>query len=235
MTVEQVDERKKSFFYGWVVAIVSAVIYGAANAGTFCLGIFIKPMSQDFGWGRADVVLAVGIFTVVCVGLAVVTGRICDKHGPKPLTLVGGISLAVGFFINSRVTELWQFYTGFSICGGIGLACTFVPLTATISRWFVKHRGTALGVMYAGAGVSGLILSPILQSIINSSGWQTAWLVLSILAAVVTIPVTVLVKKDPAVMDLMPLTEEDSSEQGKSQNADMVTASRSYTVKEALM
>ncbi len=43
-------------FYGWVVVAASAVIYGLAGVGLFCFGIFIKPMSQDFGWARADVV-----------------------------------------------------------------------------------------------------------------------------------------------------------------------------------
>jgi len=235
MALEKSDERKTPFFYGWVIAAASAVIYALTNAGTFCFGIFIKPMSQEFGWARADVVLAVAFFIIVGVALFVITGRICDRHGPKPLTLVGGISMAFGYFLCSRVTELWHFYIGFSVFGGIGLACIYVPLTATISRWFIKRRGTALGIVYAGGGFGGLLLSPILQSVIDSSGWQTAWIVLLVLTAVFTVPVTILVKKEPADMGLVPLGAGEQAAEGESESVGTFTVPRNYTVKEAVM
>lgn len=228
------NEKTKPFFYGWVVVAACAAIYAVMTAGTFCFGLFIKPMSEALGWTRANVVLGVTYLFIVSSALFVVTGKICDWLGPKPLTFTGGMFLAIGFFICSQVTELWQFYLGYGVCGGIGIACIFVPLAATISKWFIKHRGIALGILYAGGGVGGMVLSPILQSVINASGWRSAWLVLAVVSAAVAIPVTFLVKKEPSDMGLKPLGEgEPAKEEGKG-TADMYAASRNYTLKEAL-
>jgi len=226
--------QDKSFFYGWVVVGASAAIYPVMSASTLCFGLFIKPMTESFAWNRSDMVLAVSLYILVGASLFIVSGRICDRYGPRPVVFAGGLFLALGFFLCSRVNELWHFYLGFSVCGGIGLACIYVPLTATLPRWFVKHRGMALGIMYASGGVGGLCLAPILQRVIVRSGWQAAWLVLASLASAVIIPVTLALKKEPRDLGLEPLGAHPAAVTQKAEGIRGYTAPRNHTVSTAL-
>jgi MFS family permease len=89
--------------------------------------------------------------------------------------------------------------------------------------------------MYASGGVGSLFLAPILQKLIDKNEWQSAWLVLSFLAAAVTLPVTILVKKEPGQIGLKPLGENEVAASAKAETLGLYQAPRSHTLKEAFM
>lgn len=244
MEQNQPEVVKNRFFPGWMVAVASAAVYVVVSGATMSFSVFINPMTEDLGSTKASMVVGIGILIVFGGILAVVTGHICDRRGPRLLSIAGGLSLATGFFLTSRITEMWQFYLTYGLFAGIGLACTFVPLTATIGKWFTLKRGTALGLFYAGGGIGGLILAPVLQNVVDNYDWRTAWLVLSVLAVVIIIPAAMFLKKDPGSLGLRPLGETEDTALEETQSSGMPAmagmwistplAARHHTFKEAL-
>ena len=124
-------------------------------------------------------------------------GFLVDRIGPKISIFAGGILMSLGLFICSRTSSVSSFYCGFSIIMGAGWALIFVPLQTTVTRWFAAKKGLALGLMFSGYGIAGFILSPILQSVIDSNGWRIAFVILSIILLCIVLPSALFLKKDP--------------------------------------
>lgn len=200
-------QKDPKFFYGWMIVIAAAFIFGIAGGPIIAFGVFIKPMAKEFGWSRGVITGAFGLHVFWAGVLGIVCGLLVDRIGPKILSILCGILMGLGLFMCSRTDSIGSFYLAFGIITGTGYALMFVPLQATIARWFNEKRGLALGIMFAGFGVGGLILSPLLQSWINSYGWRTAFVFISILVLCSIPPLGLLLKKDPSVVGLVPLGE----------------------------
>jgi len=223
-------------FYGWVIVAAAAAIYAIAGGVTVSFGVFLKPVEEQFDWSRTATVMAFALFVLSTGGFAVVSGHLSDRYGTRIVAFVGGLLLGLGLFMTSRMDAIWQFYLFYSVLGGVGFACILIPITATISRWFVEKKGLALGIFYAGGGVGGLALAPLAQSWISNYGWETAYVIVGVTAWCVILPLSLLIRRDPSVMGLRPLGvgEGTSEEHAAGPGGALGGANRDYTAREAL-
>ncbi len=226
-------QYRAKFFYGWIIVAASTAIYLIIAGPITSFGVFVKPIAAAFGWTRAATVMGFTLF-LLCNGLfAFISGHLSDRYGPQKVIASGGFLLGLGFYLTSYINNLFQFYLTYSLLGGLGFSCLYIPLTTTISRWFVKKNGLALGIFYAGAGVGGLILAPLIQLWILKYGWRTAFAIVGILTGCIIIPLSFLIKRDPAQIGQVPLGANEIEKFKASGNAQM-QAVKSYTVSQAL-
>ena len=47
----------RNIFYGWFVVFGSAFVVFGISGAQFSFGVFLKPMTDDFGWSRATLSL----------------------------------------------------------------------------------------------------------------------------------------------------------------------------------
>ena len=232
---------EKRIFYGWIIVIAATCIYAVSAGQVVSFGIFVKPMAKDLGWSRASLTGAFGLYILAMSLFSFVSGILVDRIGPRLLNIVGGLALGLGFFLSSRVHASWHFYLSYGLLGGLGFSFVFVSLSSTIPRWFIEKRGLALGILFAGGGVGGLMISPLLQSLIDRYDWRVAFLVLAALACSIVLPAALFLKKEPGELDLKPLgadkagsgTERKGEREG-SPGADTQGPGRDYTLGEAL-
>ncbi|GMG53401.1 unnamed protein product [Aspergillus oryzae var. brunneus] len=59
------------------------------------------------------------------------------------------------------------------IAYGIGGNLAYSPMIIFMNEWFVHKRGLAFGTMWAGTGVSGVVLPLVLQWLLNAYGHKT--------------------------------------------------------------
>ena len=201
----RVGRDSGSVYYGWVIILVAALAEFLVSGVLFAFSVFIKPMTLYLGWTRVSVTMAHGLCIAIGCLLAMFAGHLSDRIGPRKVVFAGGIAYVLGFLLASRVSYVWQFYLAYGVLTGIGFGCTYVPLGSTIVKWFVAKRGLATGIYYAGGGIGGLILTPLVQTVITNYGWRTGWLALAIGAAVSILPGALFLRKSPSVMGLQPL------------------------------
>ncbi len=168
------------FFYGWFVVGAAFVALALTYTVWYSFSVFYVALLEQFGWSRAS---SAGVFSlyVVIYGIAGAgAGALTDRYGPERVISVGAVILAVGLVACSRLTELWQFYIFFGVICAVGSsAAGWIPSVVTVSGWFSKRLGAALGIASAGIGVGILLLVPFTQLMISSYGWRTAYLVLA--------------------------------------------------------
>jgi MFS family permease len=138
--------------------------------------VFLKPISENFGWDRAQVV-SVYSLSALAGGLASpLIGRLFDYSGPRNVYSLGLLLLGGAFLFAGHAQQLWQFQLSLGICVGVGIAFIGnVPNSILLGRWFGPRLPTAMAIVYSATGAGVLVLLPASQVLIDHLGWRGAY------------------------------------------------------------
>jgi MFS family permease len=155
--------------------------------------VFLLPISESFGWDRAQVV-SVYSLTALAGGLASpLIGRLFDYSGPRSVYSLGLLLLGGAFLFAANASHLWQFQLSIGLCVGIGIAFIGnVPNSILLGRWFGPRLPTAMAVVYSATGAGVLILLPASQLLIDHVGWRGAYQIFGGAALVLLVPLLIL-------------------------------------------
>ena len=184
------ENKSPRFFYGYVVAAAAFFIMVVMWGAIYTFGVFLKPLSADFGWTRAQISFAYS-FGRLEGGLEGPFGGIAtDKFGPRAVNLwgfiLGGSGLCLMYFVDS----LWMFYVAWiTVSTGFNLGLAG-PLDAAVANWFVKRRGTMIAIMRSVVALCGLTIVPGMMWLLLTYGWQNAFLMAGVSTWCIGIPLT---------------------------------------------
>src|SRR5580698_1559027 len=155
--------------------------------------VFLKPISEDFGWDRAQVV-SVYSLAALAGGLASpLIGRLFDHSGPRTVYALGLALLGGAFLVAGHAQQLWQFQLSLGLCVGLGIAFIGnVPNSILLGRWFGPRLPTAMAIVYSATGAGVLILLPASQVLIDHFGWRGAYQIFGAGALLLLLPLLLL-------------------------------------------
>jgi OFA family oxalate/formate antiporter-like MFS transporter len=137
--------------------------------------LFVNPIDQQYHWGRAAIQFAFTIFVLTETWLVPIEGYLIDRFGPRLMISASGVLVAIAWVINSMADSLFLLYVGAAI-GGVGAGVIYGGSVGNALKWFPDRRGLAAGLTAAGFGAgSALTVIPI-ANMIQSSGYQSAFL-----------------------------------------------------------
>ena len=101
----------RRFYYGWVI-VATMFIVSVAQTAQYnpAISVFVKPITEQFGWSRTTFSTAIGIGGLVGAVLALIIGPVLDKRGPRIPTLIAFMLLGGVVMSLSQISEIWQFY-----------------------------------------------------------------------------------------------------------------------------
>src|SRR5687767_6547129 len=135
--------------------------------------VFVLPLSEAFGWKRAQVSSVYSAFLVVTGLSAPLTGMLIDRWGPRLVYPLGVVLLGASCLMASTLSELWQFQLVIGLFSGVAVSMLgMVPASMLITRWFRNRMSTAMGVAYAGFGSGTILIVPLVQRSIEAAGWR---------------------------------------------------------------
>ena len=178
---------------------MAALVLLAGSLGTqMCFGVFLRPLSEEFDWTRAATSGAMSLSMGISGLIGIVMGRFTDKYKVRAVLTIGALVGTTAYLLLAVIDSLWQLYLCFGLGTGICVGCTYAPVNATISKWFVEKRALALGVALLGISLGQMVLSPVVNRIINAVGWRTGWVVLGVILFVSAAPAVILMGRAPA-------------------------------------
>ena len=169
-----VAQTSSRAYYGWVVVAVAFVSLLISLGIRFTYSVFFVALTREFGWDRAS---TSGIFSVSLLLFAVIgplLGYLLDRLGARAMFVTGSAILALGLFLSGTTQSLLQMMVYYAIIASTGLAALSLGIhSVVLSRWFVRRRGLAIGLAFAGTGLSTLIFSPLVEQLIANYGWRS--------------------------------------------------------------
>jgi MFS family permease len=155
--------------------------------------VFLLPISESFGWDRAQVV-SVYSLSALAGGLASpLVGRLFDRSGPRVVYSLGLVLLGGAFLTAAYAQKLWQFQVSLGLCVGLGIAFIGnVPNSILLGRWFGPRLPTAMAVVYSATGAGVLVLLPLSQVLIDHFGWRSAYQMFGCVALIMMVPLLLL-------------------------------------------
>jgi MFS family permease len=155
--------------------------------------VFLLPISENFGWDRAQVV-SVYSLSALAGGLAApLVGRLFDRSGPRAVYSLGLLLLGGAFLVAAYSQKLWQFQLSLGLCVGLGIAFIGnVPNSILLGRWFGPRLPTAMAIVYSATGAGVLILLPASQVLIDHFGWRGAYQIFGATALLLLLPLLIL-------------------------------------------
>ncbi len=183
--------HKPVFFYGWYIVAASWFMLFLVSA--VGVGIFFKPILEEFGWDRATL-SAVHTFALILFAIATpFIGRFIDRFGPKTMLFACLATQTLSSTINGLAASIWHIFTGRFLYEIKALQGSQV----LINRWFVKKRGRAQGIAATGLPIGALVLSPLSAYLILTWGWRETMFFWAGITLVILLPLTLLIRNNP--------------------------------------
>jgi MFS family permease len=185
--------------YRWVIVAAGGLLGCVAIGGMFSLPVFLQPIARDTGWSVTGVSSAMTIGFLAMAFTSMIWGALSDRLGPLPVVLTGSVVLAASLALASRASSLPAFQIMFGLMVGGSIAAIFAPMMACVTGWFETHRSLAVSLVSAGMGMAPMTMSPLAAWLVSNHDWRTSMQVLAVVVAAIMIPVSLLVRRPPAL------------------------------------
>lgn len=225
------SKNQPKLFYGWKIVIAATLVVTITFGVIYTFGVLLPHYQKAFNTDSATVSAAYSICLFVYTVCAIMAGWAFDKFGPRKTTLFCGFALMVGFLLASRVNAIWQLYLCYALIG-LGMSPSYNPMTATVSRWFKRKIGIALGIVVSGVGAGPLILAPLISFLAANLEWRLTLVILGLVGGGLIIGSAFVMKNYPSDLNLLP--DGDIASSGNQVNLPKKNPLPGFTLKQAL-
>ncbi|SEI94862.1 Nitrate/nitrite transporter NarK [Azotobacter beijerinckii] len=182
---------------GWVLlgaSLILAISLGVRHG----FGLFLAPMSGEFGWGREVFAFAIALQNLIWGLAQPFTGALADRYGAARAVVVGGVLYAVGLALMALADSLWTLSLSAGLLIGLGLSGTsFSVVLGVVGRAVsAEQRSMAMGIAAAAGSFGQFAMLPGTLGLIGWLGWSSALLALGLLVALI-VPLVGLLKDNP--------------------------------------
>ena len=211
--MQSTEKTKKPLYFGWYVCAATLFIGFVSIGARNSFGVFVIPMSEEFGWSRLTVSIAAALGVLVNGIIQPFMGQLFDRTGGRKVILTGLLALGISTVLLSLTFHILflVFMFGFIASmaqGGPALSNT----AALMSRWFKRRRATAISINSAALSLGGLIMVPFSMYLLQATSWRVAWIGLGIIV-LTSLPLAYFfIRETPSDMGLNPDGDPSPSE-----------------------
>ncbi|MFZ6046616.1 MFS transporter [Pseudomonas sp. CR3202] len=182
---------------GWILlgaSLILALSLGIRHG----FGLFLAPMSSEFGWGREVFAFAIALQNLIWGLAQPFTGALADRFGAAKTVIVGGVLYALGLVLMGFSDSALSLSLSAGLLIGIGLSGTsFSVILGVVGRAVpMEKRSMAMGIAAAAGSFGQFAMLPGTLGLIGWLGWSSALLALGLLVALI-VPLVGLLKDNP--------------------------------------
>ncbi len=170
-----------------IMLIGSAFILALSLGVRHGFGLYLVPMSHEFGWSHQVFSLAIAMQNLLWGAVQPFTGALADKYGSKKIVAVGGILYTLGLLLMAISSTSWLLDLSLGLIIGLALSATsFSVLLSAVGRAAPpSKRSMAMGIASAAGSFGQFIMLPTTLLLLQHIGWSAALVVSAILIALI--------------------------------------------------
>lgn len=197
--------KKEAFPGWWVVSGCFLMLFTGSSLGFYGMGVYLNAFSKEQGWNVSSLSIATTFFFLIGGLWNVVVARLIAKHDVRTVAYGGAALGAVSLLMLGHVTQKWQLFVVYAVFAVAWSSSGLTLATTVVTRWFHAKRASAIAAASSGLSVGGVLLTPVVKSLIDShkmSG-MAPWLA-AIWLVGMTVPAFLFVRPDPIALNWMP-------------------------------
>ena len=165
--------------------VMSGVIISICMGLRQSLGLFMRPMTLEFGISAATFGFSIALQNIVWGLSQPFVGALADRYGPRPVLISTAFIYAAGLLLMVFANALPGGLQVAGFLAGVGTAGTgFGVLIGTVSRATPEaKRSKTVGIVAAAGSLGTMVIAPLGQGLINGFGWKAAMVAFAVLAA----------------------------------------------------
>ena len=175
------QREESASYYGWVIVALSFVVLMASYGLLYSYSVFAPLLAENLSLSRAEVSVPFSACVITYSVTSLVSGRLTDLAGPRPVILTAGVLMALGYGVLSLAETAWPLFLGLSALFGLGMSGAYIPTSATLVRWFAAKRGFAVGLANLGGTVGMAAGAFAAAYLIETLGWRSALVALGLI------------------------------------------------------
>ena len=174
--IDRAPPLGERFYYGWVVlGVATLAMIGTLPGRTQGLGLITEPLLRDLGISRVAFaqinLVATLVGSLFCIGI----GKLIDRTGSRIVLTVTALSLGLTVLGMSQASGAIAMLIAVTLTRGFGQSALSVVSLAMIGKWFRRLLTRAMAVYALVMSIGFMVAFPLVGSIVQSSGWRTAW------------------------------------------------------------
>jgi MFS family permease len=202
-----------------VLVVVGAFLALTVSSAPLILstqGIFMIPVTNEFGWDRGTYSVGFVVAGLVTAVALPFIGAAIDRWGVRRVLPIGVVLIAANLVLLSIVPAIFAVYLlVWAVLGATAGTQNPASYIKTVSMWFDRHRGLAIGLSVTGIAVGQAIVPQIAQAMVTAWGWRMAYLGLAGLLLIVALIPLLTLFRDPRPGEVPPrrsaITEDGAS------------------------
>jgi MFS family permease len=179
--------------FGSCIGLV--VVNGAISL--FSFGVFIKPLEAEFGWDRASISSAIALCALASAFSVPFVGILMDRFGVRRVMIISIFLFAANVAAIGLSRSIVTFVLLTALTGVTGVGQGPIGYVKSISSYFDRHRGIAIGIAISGTGVGTALLPLYTQWLIGQVGWRWAYAGLGLVLIALAWPAVILFVREP--------------------------------------
>lgn len=193
-------------YYGWyVVAVGMAVLTLVVGATIHAFGLFVLPVSRDFGLSRAEINTGVILLNFGMAVVSPIIGRILDRRSARMVTVVSALFFAASLMMLglSHDLRLSAFVMAVPLAIAVVGSGTLTS-TTLVARWFAVQRGRAMALAAIGISLGPLLVIPLISVMIGGFGWRQTLIALGLGIGALLLVLSTFLRERPRVDEVEP-------------------------------
>jgi len=224
------NEKKNNFYYVLIPILCCGFTAASVGVSINSYGVFFTPVSEALGVGRGSISMHATISGLVMAVAGPFVIKIFNKYKFRPVMITAVIMALISTLGMAYANEVWMFNV-LSIFRGLGLAFFHIPIASVLlGFWFHKNLGTITGVVSSFSGVAGALCSPLFTSLIEKYGYQTAYIIMMLLVALLALPGAIFCIYKPENIGMKPYTGKEKLESTSEDTAPSVASAQKENV-----
>lgn len=169
-----------------------------------CGSLFYVPICNDLGFLRSEISTYMTGYFIGTTIFTPLVGHFLTKYNTRIVMSICITILSTAIALMSTYNQIWQWQLSGFFVGAAGAGIFVLPSASLIGNWFIKRRGFVYGIVMCCSGISASVFSPIINMIIQSYGWRTAYLFVGIASFAVILPASLIMRKKPSDIGTVP-------------------------------
>src|SRR3982074_2330738 len=191
------------FHYAWIAVGVTFLVMPITAGIRATPSVMMVPLERSFGWTRTTISLALAINLALFGLMGPFAAAAMQRFGMRRTVISALAILAAGVALSSRMNAAWQMVLIWGVLVGGATGATSMTLgAAVVNRWFIQHRGLAIGILPASSATGQLLFLPLMAWVVEHQGWRPIVLMVAVCAAILLPIVALLLPEQPSSLGL---------------------------------